>query len=360
MIRRSRASLLLASAGALAVILAAGLSSSADSGRTPISPAGATELAQRAIVWVGQPEGSPRAFRLSSESVNAPSPDEFQISYADGRFGLEYHRVAGGPVASSFNLTFQGLVEWHDTNEDGRIDDGSILRMVPLGSVGFGAAPISHTAWTGPKGGEVHSFLIASNYGPQIALNLTISERFLPLESDLTLTPMEAKLTIEIRHTFVHSDAKLGLLLSLETKGRIRLEDRSWDDENHFSDDDHAVNVTEGDDLAPSNAFFAWSNHAFVNGEDRDVTLTGPEMNTSLSNGYDVYLAYAGDEGPGMIDIVHDPVIGVVSAAYESLRNVPPSPTNLQPDYLLYFVSAAAVAALVLATVVLANRRRRV
>lgn len=359
MVRLRVARILIASSAAFALVLAAGFALSAASVGHPTPPTEATSAVQRSVVWDPIPENgtSPRAFRLISTSVNAPHADQFKISYAGGGFRLEYQRVKGGPVTSDFNLTFRNLIEWNDTNGDGEVDEENILRVIPLGSLEFGRNPVVHQQWTAPDGSEVHSVSIVSNDGQQLALNLTIGERFLPLPDGNTLTPMEAKLTVEIRHTFAHPGARLGLQLGLETTAQVKLEDDSWDDDHGFSSDDRALNMTEDDEGVRSNTFFAWADLASVDGEDREVKLTGPETNSSYPNYYDLYLAYPGAElAPASIHVIHDPVIGVVSAAYESI--VPTLPP-LQPDYILYVGSAVAVAVLVMASVLFANRRRK-
>jgi len=357
MSRRLRSHTLIALAASAALVLAAGLTLAAAG---PLVHSETAPTVQRQVVWLGSPsQSAPRAIRISSESVGAPSPDAFQITYADGSFSLEYQRQANGSVTSDFNLTLRNLVEWNDTNENGIADDGIVEVAAPLGSIGFGNLPIRHSLSSSSDGGDVHSFLIPSN-DQKVQLNLTIGERFVPISSQQRLTPMEAKLTIDIQHHFVHPGWNLGLEIGISTTNNVTLEDTSWDDEHEFSDDDRSLNVTNDSSPEASTTFFAWANTASVNGQDRPVTVTGPEENESNPGYYDMVLAYpVSSELPAAdVRVVHDPTLGVVSVAYESLKNLPIGDPNLHPDVPLYAASLALVAGLVAATIILASRRR--
>ncbi len=318
-------------------------------------------MAQRSIVWVGYPsQSSPHAIRISSLSVGAPVTDAFQIQYAGGNFTLEYQKNASFPPTNTYALTLRNLVEWNDTNGNGLIDNETILQTFPLGGTAFGSVPIRHAQATIPGGGAVHFFTITSNNG-EIMLNLTLSERFYPINAEETLTPMEAKLTIEIDHPLLIAGAHVALEVGVQTSAAPRLEETSWDDEHNFSVGDHQIEMTNDSGPDPSAVVFAWSTEANVNGHQVPVSLTGPYGDESVSDYYDMYLAYPseGDLLAGtVVHVVHDPMIGVVSAAYASLANLHPT-QGLQSDTTLYSVTLALVAGLVLASVVLVRRRRR-
>lgn len=329
----------------------------------PVGGIGAlTVPVERSLVWVGTPsQDRPFAFSISSESMNAPTPDSFQIDYHQGTFNLDYQPSPPQAPMGHISLTFQSLVEWDPTASDGRLDGNSTLQSFGLASAGFGKIPVQHSVALTSDGGEIQSFVIPSDTN-EVVLNLTIAERFISLQNGETLTPMEAKLSIEIHHVMSHADARLGLLLNIQSTGAVpRFQDTSWDDEHEFSHGDQSVNVTNESNGHMSTVFFAWQTHASVNGADSPVNVTGPEENESAPGNYGLYMAYGGAAVANgtSITVVHDPDLGVVSAAYESLVNLPPAQPPLQGDYLVYAVTVGAVAALVLATVVLGSRRRR-
>jgi len=357
MSRRFPVRALFALAASATLLLTAGLTLAA-AGSANYVPASVPPV-QRQVVWVGTPSQAPHKIVINSESVGAPSPDEFQITYAEGSFTLEYKRHANASVTSEFKLTFSNLVEWNDTNGNGILDDDSILETIPLGPTGFGNLPIRHFERVTPDGGDIHSFLIQSN-NQEVTLNLTIAERIVRVSPQEFLTPMEAKLTIDIQHRFTVLGAKLGLEIGIQTANTVKLEDTSWDDENHFRQDDRSINVTNDSGPEPSTTFFAWANTANVSGQERAVTVTGPEASDSVPDYYQMYLAYPApsEVPPSIISVVHDPTLGVVSAAYESLLRLPVGNPNLQGDVYLYAVSMVLVAGLVAATIVLASRRR--
>jgi hypothetical protein len=70
---------------------------------------------------------------------------------------------------------------------------------------------------------------------------------------------------------------------------------------------------------------------------------------------YDLYLLYM-TGGGSITRLVHDPTIGVRSAAFEGIVSRPPP---LQADFLLYGGTLAVMVALVAGTIVISNRRRK-
>ncbi len=352
----------------LSLCLAASLSlagfAAASAGTLSSPPAASTSstpaAAHRNVVWYGVPQASPRNLHIESTSVDTPVQDEFQITYGGGNFTLVYQRTAGGPITTQYTMTPWGLVEWNDTSGDGLFEDGvPIAAYTPLGPAAFGRWPIQHNETTMPGGVHMNSFLIESNKG-DLTLNLTIADGFVRLPSGQNLTPMEAKLTFEVNHTMVQSDTRLSLQITISTDQKVALNNQSWDDQYEFSSDDRAINVTNNAGATASSAFFAWSNSASVNGVRGTVVPAGPFDNQTAGS-YDLYLTYPRQiDGQLNLSIVHDPTIGVVSAAYLSSLHPGPGPVfPYQGDAILYAVSLASIAVLVAGTAILVRRRRR-
>ena len=371
MLRVRRSRVVLVGSLAFSVVLAAVLIPSASAAPRSDAAAGASVLSEsssvsvtRNLVWIGWPsQSAPQAIRISSQSVGAPQPDEFQITYSNGTFRLDYEHQAGGPVTASYELTVKNIVELSALAEAGIVNQDSIAFTAPLGPAAFGLRPIQHSETTTENGTVVDSFLIASNSG-DLTMNLTIAEGFVQLAGNKTLTPMEAKLTFDITHQMQNLGDLVALQLGIATSSsyQVKLQNRSWDDEYHFSEDNRAVNVSN--DLVPgtSSAFFAWSNVATVNGRSGPVTATGPSENASALGFYDLYLAYPPASGsPPTVRIVHDPTLGVVSAAYLSQIGLPRTPSlpSLTADAALYVATVVGIVALVGATTLLVRRRSR-
>ncbi len=345
-----------------AVVLLAGFTAVAMASTTSSPAAAASPPAglRRNVVWYGVPEAAPRALHIESTSVGAPVQDEFQITYATGNFTLVYQRTAGGPITTQFTMTIEGLAEWNDTGGDGNFGEGSVVAYTPLGPGAFGRYPIQHSSLVMPDNTTEDSFVIQSNKG-DVSLNLTIADGFYRLPSDQNLTPMEAKLTVEINHTMALPNTRLSLQITISTDQKVVLENQSWDDLNDFSTDDRALNVTNQAGPNPSSAFFAWSNTAAVNGLRGDVVAAGPFANSTFPGSYDLYLTYP-QQAPGTLQvrIDHDPTLGVVSAAYlSSLHPTPGSPIPFQGDAVLYAASLATIGVLVAGTALLVRRRRK-
>ncbi len=354
MLARHRYAMLLSLSLAAALTLSAVAADFAASRPTTASASGLPTL-RRNLVWYGVPSFAPKSLHIDSTSLNTSAQDEFQITYSGGNFTLVYQRQANGPITNQYTLSVEGLAEWNATSGDGQFDPESVVAYTPLGPGSFGRYAITNTAWTTANGVHVDAFTIVSNRG-DISLNLTIADGFVALPTGETLTPMEAKLTLVINHDMTFSASRLSLQIGLATDQKISLENQSWDDQNDFSTDDRAVNVTN-DGGAPSSAFFAWSNSASVNGQVGAVIPSGPTPNGTVPGMYDLYFSYPRPTTGGLhLQIVHDPMIGVVSAAY--LSGVPPPP-SFQGDAIIYGVSLVGIAALVTGTAFVVNRRRR-
>lgn len=322
---------------------------------SPSAMAATLPTMRRSVVWYGVPAANPRSLHIESTSINASTEDEFQITYADGNFTLVYQKVAGGPITTQYTLTILGLAEWNDTAHNGSIEDGTPVAYTALGPNAFGRFPVAHSQRTTQDGIDVFSFLISSNKG-DVALNLTIATGFVALPTGKILTPMEAKLTVDISHNMTYPDSRLSLHLGIATDQSVNLANQSWDDINEFSTDDRALNVSN--DSVQSAAYFAWSNFATVNGLPGAVTTSGPFDNAS-TGAHEVYLSYPRPASGSLhLTIVHDPVMGVVSAAYLG-GPTGQTPLPFQADAFLYVVSLALIAALVGTTVFLVHRRRQ-
>ncbi len=338
-----------------AVAAGAGVSRASNSSAAAAS---ALENVRRNVVWYGVPETSPRSIHIESTSINATTPDEFQIVYSAGNFTLVYQRTAGGPVTDRYTLSMAGLTEWNDTSGDGHFEADQVVASTPLGTGAFGRYPITHAMTTTADGVHMNTFLISSNRG-DVVLNLSIADGFVRLPSGQWLTPMEAKLSLNITHDMTLSTTRLSLQIGFTTDQKVALDNQSWDDQQEFSSDERAVNVTNDASAAVSSAYFAWSNTATVNGVPGSVIATGPLPNDTVPGSYDLYLSYP-RAAPGQLhlQIQHDPTIGVVSVAY--LNGLPPgSPLPFQGDAVLYAASLVAIGALVAATAFLVNRRRK-
>ena len=353
--RSARVVLSLGLATVLLLTTAAGAGAATASGASTVQVA--SEQAQRSVqIWMPGPQ--PHEFGINSVSLGTPVTDEFQLSYAKGSFTLDYERSAGGPVTSTFTATIQGLYEWRGSS-DTPFSESEVVTYTPLGAAAFGTQTIQHTETT-VDGVLVHSFLIKSDDG-SVVMNLTIAQGFLTVAQGHTQTPMEAELTLQVNHMMTESDTSLALQVSISTPQAPKIQNRSWDDEHAFAQNERAINVTNESGGIMSSTFFAWSNDATVNGQVGTVSVSGPMQNAS--GAYDLYFMYprfaSSGTNPNEFELEHDPSLGVVSVAYASIPAVGFGPIQgIQADLPLYAVSVAAVAALVGGTAILSRRRR--
>jgi len=292
------------------------------------------------------------SFDIQSRLASAPYEDQFEVFYQAGAFNVSYRRAGAGET--SYTVELRSLVEWVDKNGNHRIDANETANATALGSAAFAGVPVTKTQFENDDGGVINILRTHSQTG-DVTLNVTVAERFMRL-GGRTLTPMEVKLDLSVNRLFAVMNRNLGLDVRIDTHANWEYTNRSWDDENGFASDDAGINVTGGSPNAPSSVFFSWSKFAYANGHQIPVTFSsfaGPGPSTS-----DIYLAYPYQMAPTetSVSLVHDPVLGVDSAAYEGIISRQPP---LQGDALVYGVSLAAMAVLIGVTIVLANRRRK-
>ncbi len=291
-------------------------------------------------------------FTIQSRLASAPFSDQFQVSYEAGTFFVSYERARGSD--SSYQLELRNLVEWIDRNRNNRIDPGETVGITSsLGTTAFANAPVTKSQVESADGGLVTELSIRSTT-VNMTLNVTVAERFLRLSSTRVLTPMEVKLDLTVDRVTVSPGASLGLDVRINTTQRLEYGNRSWDDVNQFAQGEAGINVTGGPALSPATVFFSWSKSAFADG--REIPVTYSNVSTGDPNSYELYLAYPMTAGQSQVKLVHDPVLGVDSAAYQGVVTRPP---ELQGDLVLYAASLAAAVFLIALTLVVADRRRK-
>ncbi len=351
MLRSRQVVLAAAAAGAAALLIGSTLAvltlrpteSDADGDGIPDSVEAAT---QRTVVAVTAGD----QFTIGSRLASAPFQDQFEVSYQAGTFLVSYQRARGSD--SSYQLELRNLVEWVDRNGNNRIDPGETVNVTSsLGTTAFANATVTKTQVDSADGGLVTELSIRSRTG-NMTLNVTVAERFMRLSSTRILTPMEVKLDLTVDRAVLSPGASLGLDIRVNTTKRLEYGDRSWDDVNRFAQGEAGFNVTGGPPTNPATVFFSWSKTALANDHVIPVTYS----NVTNPNSYELYLAYPVGTGQSEVKLVHDPVLGVDSAAYEGIVTRPP---ELQGDLVLYAASLAAAVFLIALTIVVSDRRRK-
>ena len=352
MLRSRQVVLAAAAAGAAALLIGSALAvltlrpADADADRDGI-PDSIEAATQRNVVAV--PAGN--KFTIQSRLASAPFSDQFNVSYDAGTFSVSYERARGSD--SSYQLELRNLVEWVDRNGNSRIDPGETVGITSSLGTAFADAPVTKTQVDSADGGLVTELSIRSST-VNITLNVTVAERFMRLSSTRVLTPMEVKLDLTIDRVTVSPGASLGLDVRINTTKRLEYGDRSWDDVNRFTEGEAGINVTGGPTLSPATVFFSWSKSAFA--DAREIPVTYSTVSTGDPNSYELYLAYPMTTGQSTVKLVHDPVLGVDSAAYEGIVTRPP---ELQGDLVLYAGSLIAAVFLIAVTMIVADRRRK-
>lgn len=301
---------------------------------------------ERIVVPVVDADKLKVASSLFSEFVE----DQFRVSYEAGKFEVWYRGTAGTEVA--YELEFRRLIEWVDSNQNGKIDDRSeIVYESDLGSAAFGGVPILASHRTNPDGGQLHTFIAPSTLG-DVILTLSVGERFTRLSNQRILTPMELKIDVAVDRTFSSASVNLGIELRLETEGRVEFGQASWASLHGFASSEASLNITGGTQDHPAVAFFSWAKTALANGRAIPVNVTHTSVDERTNELYFAYPMVALGF-PSRIQLLHDPSIGVESPL------VIVNPAAPRGDVLLYVLSVAGVAAVVVSTVVVARWRSR-
>src|SRR2546427_10236042 len=291
-------------------------------------------------------------FSIVSRLASAPFSDQFQVSYEAGTFFVSYQRARGSD--SSYQLQLRNLVEWGDRNGNNRIDPGETIGVgTTLGTTAVANAPVTKTQVESADGGLVTELSIRSTT-VNMTLNVTVAERFIRLSNNRVLTPMEVKLDLTVDRVTVSPGASLGLDVRINTTKSLEYGNRSWDDVNEFAQGEAGINVTGGPAASPATVFFSWSKSPTAG--RHQIALSDSNFSTGDPNSYELYLAYPLTGARSPVTLVHDPVLGVDSAAYEGVVTRPP---ELQGDLVLYAGSLAAAVILVALTLVVADRRRK-
>src|SRR3989441_811949 len=162
------------------------------------------------------------------------------------------------------------------------------------------------------------------------------------------------QLDLTVDGVTVSPGASLGLDVRINTTKSLEYGNRSWDDVNEFADGEAGINVTGGPEASPATVFFSWSKSAIA--DSLEIPVSYSNFSTGVPNSYELYLAYPLTKARSPVRLVHDPVLGVDSAAYKGVVTRPP---ELQGDLVLYAGSLAAAVILVALTVIVADRRRK-
>src|SRR2546428_8578259 len=168
------------------------------------------------------------------------------------------------------------------------------------------------------------------------------------------LTPMTVQVHATADRAADAAGDGLGLDVRINTTKQIEFNNRSWDVVSESAEGEPGLNVTGGPPTSPATVFFSWSKSAIADGREIPVTYTN--ISTVNPNSYELYLAYPISGSGSRVKLVHDPVLGVESAAYEGVVARTP---ELQGGLVLYAASLAAAVFLIALTLIVADRRRK-
>ncbi len=255
-------------------------------------------------------------FELESELRNGINKDEisFEVEYKSTGFSIEnkYETESNsGEYELEFKVVFYKLIEYVDNDADGMYNSSNdvTIQEVPLNSF----QPIDYSSTTLSSGNILHYIIVNTTDGVFTA-HVYFVEQY-SLVNNMTLTPFEAKIDIEINNfNYLNGGSQLALYTKLESEAEYEVNEDTDDEKNGYATNESsyvAAAVANG-----TAGFFSWAKTAEVDDVTTDVLISSKETDDDDPNEEKIYINY--QRGT---NIYHDPKIGMMGIA----RPVPTS-----------------------------------
>lgn len=198
-------------------------------------------------------------------------------------------------ISAEFQLKILSLLEIWDNDSNGKYEPGSdeVLQSFPLLDL-----YMSHYEEEENAGVILYSFYI-QDITNTFETVIYISEDFL-LKDSFSILPTQIKMDLIYNDfPFQAEDSDLVLEMKIESTYDITQKEETEDEANGLATDESGIIFTQNN----WNAFFTWTNQAFVDGIINDVGINLHSLEETEWNFYFLY--------PQGDHILHDPKIGV-------------------------------------------------
>lgn len=246
---------------------------------------------------------------IESENKAAATKDELKIEFDNGshNFNFEYESDGStGELESKIKVELFDLIEWRDTNGNGRYDpniSGEMVQKIGLGDLVSQSLTTAPVALEGISGVSVVGVSAAPAKYPslQMTLKLHMFGEFLKL-SGTSLEPTAMKFDVGINgFPFQRDDTALALYAKVTMVAEEETEVNGEGQE--------AIGAHVGKYVS----FFSWGTTVTVDGQPKPVGQTIQKHEQKAERGEselvsEIYLQY-----PRGAAILHDPKLGVKS-----------------------------------------------
>ena len=257
--------------------------------------------------------------RIRSEWGQDDYEDELEILFEidhGPRLKLDYeNNLHSSENELSFDVKIRELIEFRDTNRNGRYDEDDII----VNTYSFENSNFKNFTYQNQLSddGENINFVSTQTEDDVFKMNLYFSGNFSEINNQI-LSPSEVKIDFIINnYPYEEEDTQLALRTMLNTKHETELETESFDELQGFSEDEIVLDINS----LNNGGFFSWAETVIVDGIVKPVNSTinseteetireNEKISNKISN---IYFSY-----PRGSNIVHDPKLGIVSISFEA------------------------------------------
>ena len=295
--------------------------------------------------------------RIRSEWDQDEYEDKFEIMFDidhGPRLKLDYeNNLHSSENELSFDLKIRELIEYRDTNRNGRYDEGEII----VNTYSFENSNFKNFTYQNQLSddGEKINFVSTQTEDDVFKMNLYFSGNFSEINNQI-LSPSEVKIDFIINnYPYEDEGTQLALRTILDTEHETELETESFDEKQGFSKNESVLDIT----TLNNGGFFSWAETVIVDGivkpvnstitsQTEETIIENEKISTKVSN---IYFSY-----PRGSNIVHDPKLGVVSISFETfaLQSI----SNLvNMDNIVSYVGICILASIMFLGVIVIRKR---
>lgn len=268
----------------------------------------------------------------AEEKVNDEVELDFDLQDDSPTLNIEYDlNKDSKTMRLSFQLIFQKLFEFQDSNNNGRYDEGENI----ISEYVFRGSDFEDIEFTEEENSyKFHAQTVDSVF----KIDVTGGGKFMDMNGS-TLNPYESKIDFTINYDFESNDSMLGLKMGLKSDHPKEMGKHTFDEENQWAEDESWLQL-KNDNYS---GFFSWQNRAQGNGKDIPVNATFisesavDEFGSVQAVDDVLYLSY-----PRSSEIVHDPKVGVVGES--SLSYSIDEGLDMMSMFIILIVSMIAAA----------------
>jgi len=285
---------------------------------------------------------TPTYVEIQSELESGGVEDSFKIAVEVGLNGVEFQvefetESAINETEREFEVQFDKLVEYLDTNGNGVYDDSIDTAIQTLELVSF--EPISYIV-ENTATGPIHIIDVLTTDGV-FGARVYATGDFTEINGTI-VAPTQVKIDVFIRgFNFTQVDSQLALKVELSTELETSIDNQTEDEENGRAIDEAAIDVL----LTDVTGFFSWKEFAEIDGVTYQVNSSIHEL---TSTEQEIYLNY-----PQGSEIIHDPKIG-----FENLLIVNGNPSPIPAIIADNLLPISIGVAIVIIGVIAVSRRR--